>query len=360
MTRLLPDPALRHACTRFLGGHGKAGARHWLDRLAASPFLDEPTDVYSEGAAMQRLEAETAALLGKEAALFFHKGVTAQQVALQVHAEATGRRIVALHPRSHIALDEHDTLDRLAHLVSRRTGLDHAPFTVADLDRIAAPLGVVTVEVPLRRSGFLAPPWDDLAAIAAWCRERRVPFHLDGARIWEVAPYYGKSLADIAALSDTIYVSFYKGLGGMGGCVLAGPRDFIAACKPWRIRYGGDMPTIFPYVLTALDGLQRHLPRMPEYYRHAVAIAGAIDARPGLRSFPQAPHGNSFRILFEAPVADLEAASTAVARASGTWLFSRFDETGLPGLSFAELAVGEATLGWTAEEAAAAVAGLLD
>ena len=52
----------------------------------------------------------------------------------------------------------------------------------------------------------------------------------------------------------------------MGGCVLAGPKPFIAAAKPWRNRYGGDLATIFPFVLTAFDGMRRHLPRMGDYY----------------------------------------------------------------------------------------------
>jgi threonine aldolase len=360
MTRAIyPDQALRGACSRFLGGHGRIDARLWVDRLARSPALNEALDIYSDGPAMARLEAETAALLGKEAGLFFHKGITAQQAALLVHAANTGRRVVALHPSSHFALDEHDTLDRLAGLVSRRVGVAHAPFTLAELERVAEPLAAVTVELPLRRAGFVAPTWDELAAISHWARGRGIPFHLDGARLWEVAPWYGRSLTEIAALADTVYVSFYKGLGGMGGCVLAGPAKVLAAARPWRNRFGGDLPTIFPYVLTALDGLRRHLPRMGEYHAHAVAIAAAIGRQPGLRARPEPPHGNSFQIHFDAPAAALEAAATAMAREQGIWLFNRFEALGFPDRSFGELVVGEATLDWAPEEAAIAIAALL-
>jgi threonine aldolase len=360
MTRArFPDQALRGACSRFLGGHGRVDARLWVERLAQSPALDEALDIYSDGPAMARLEAETAALLGKEAALFFHKGITAQQAALLVHAANTGCRVVALHPSSHFALDEHDTLDRLAGLVSRRVGAAHAPFTVAELERVAEPLAAVTVELPLRRAGFVAPAWEELAAISHWARGRGTPFHLDGARIWEVAPWYGRSLAEIAALADTVYVSFYKGLGGMGGCVLAGPSAVLAAARPWRNRFGGDLPTIFPYVLTALDGLKRHLPRMSEYHGHAVAIAAAIVGQPGLRPRPAPPHGNSFQIHFDAPAAAMEAAATAIARETGVWLFNRFEEVAFPDRCFGELVVGAATLGWSPQEVAATLAELL-
>ena len=358
MTNAFPDLALRRGCRRFLGGHGRVDQRGWTERMLASAHLDDEIDIYNAGPAMQRLEAESAALLGKPAALFFHKGVSAQLAALLVHAEASNRRVIALHPLSHIARDEKDPLDRLCGLISRRVGVEHAPFTAADLTALAEPLGAVTVELPIRQAGFIGTAWDDLAAISAWARSRRVPFHIDGARIWESAPWYNKSLAEISALADSVYVSFYKGLGGMGGCVLAGSADFVAAAKPWRTRLGGDMPTIFPYVITALDGLHHHLPRMPEYYAHACAIAAAITGQPGLAPFPEQPHGNSFRILFDVAPDRLEAAATKVAQDSGTWLANAFHSTGLPRQSFLELVVGEATLGWTAGEVAETLANL--
>ena len=358
-TRRLPDPALRAQCTRFLSGHGPMEARAWVERLAGLPELDLGLDVYSEGPAIEQLEREVAKLLGKEAALFFHKGVVAQQVALLVHAQEKNRRVVALHPKCHLALDESDAVDRLAGLLPRRLGADHAPFTVAELERVAEPLAAVTVEVPLRRAAFTATGWDELVAISVWARAHDVPFHLDGARIWEVQPWYGRSLAEISELADTVYVSFYKGLGGMGGCVLAGPKEKIAAARPWRNRYGGDLYTIFPYVLTAFDGLRRHLPRMAEYYAHATAIAAALGRVAGLTVLPSAPHGNSFQVQFAAPAAALEEAAIAHARATGAWLFNRFGDGALPDTGFGEIMVGDATLAWSPADVAAALAAVL-
>ena len=354
-----PDPAVLARCTRFLGGHGRATARGWVERLAASPMLDVELDVYSDGPAMKQLEQETAMLLGKPAGMFFHKGITAQQAALLVHCQATNRRTVALHPSSHFAMDEHDTLDRLAGLVSMRLGSDIRHFTAADLERAAEPIGCVTLEVPLRRAGFLAPSWDDLVGVSTWCRSRNIPFHLDGARLWEVAPHYGKSLAEISALADSVYVSFYKGLGGMGGCVLAGSPGLVAASRAWRNRFGGDMPTIFPYVLTGLEGLRAHLPRMGEYYRHACAIAEAAARRPGLLVRPGVPHGNSFQVHFAAGRVAVEAAATRLALAEGVWLVNRVADTAWPETCYAEIVVGAATMEWSADEVAKALGGLV-
>jgi len=47
---------------------------------------------------------------------------------------------------------------------------------------------VVTVELPLRFAELLLPDWDALVAISRWCRDRGIPLHLDGARLWKSAP----------------------------------------------------------------------------------------------------------------------------------------------------------------------------
>jgi threonine aldolase len=343
--------ALRAGCTRFLSGHGRMTAKAWTERLAASPHLDLALDEYSEGPAIRKLEETTAEILGKPAALWFPKGVTAQQAALLVHAATMRSRVVALHPKSHLAFDEQDALDRLAGLVPCRIGPDHRPFTPADLAGTTDALAAVTVELPLRRADFQAPTWDELVAMAAWSRARGIPFHIDGARIWEVAPWYGKTPAEISALSDTVYVSFYKGLGGMGGCVLAGPADFIAAAKPWRNRYGGDLAIGFPFIVSALDGLAERLPKMAAYHRHACAIAAALH-QAGLTVNPQIPHGNAFVVHFPTSAADLAHAAHIAAANTGAWLFGRIYDGALPGTSTAEISVGDATLGWSADEVA--------
>ena len=77
-----PDADLRATCQRFLSGHPARTQHAWLEYLATSPAADFPMDFYGNGPAIELLEREVAALLGKEAALFVHKGVVAQQMAL--------------------------------------------------------------------------------------------------------------------------------------------------------------------------------------------------------------------------------------------------------------------------------------
>ena len=323
--------------------------------MAASPHLGSGLDSYSAGPAITRLEETVAGLLGKEAGLWFPKGVVAQQAALKVHAAASGRATVAVHPRSHIAIDEAGALERLAGLTMARVGTNERPFTVDHLAGLAEPLAAVVLELPLRRAAFQAPAWEALVAVSDWARARDIAFHLDGARLWEVQPWYDRPLAEIAGLADTVYVSLYKGLGGLGGCVLAGPAALLEQARPWRARYGGDLPAAFPMIITALDGLEAALPRMAAYHRRAAELAASIDAAPGLRAFPNPPHGNAFQVHFDASAEALQAATLAEAKASGTWLFNAFEQGLLPDAASAEISVGEATMDWAPPEVVAAL-----
>jgi len=90
-------------------------------------------------------------------------------------------------------------------------------------------------------------------------RERNITLQLDGARLWECQPFYQRSYAEIAALFDTVYVSFYKILGGITGAMLLGPEDVIAEARIWQRRHGGNLVRMFPFVLSAKQGLETRL-----------------------------------------------------------------------------------------------------
>ena len=80
-------------------------------------------------------------------------------------------------------------------------------------------------ELPQRDIGGLLPAWDDLREQVVAARERGAATHLDGARLWEAQPFYGRPHAEIAGLFDSVYVSLYKGLQGVRGAVLAADAD---------------------------------------------------------------------------------------------------------------------------------------
>lgn len=357
---MIDRDTVRLECARTLSGHRPQTVRDRLAALLASPLSDLPPDLYGKGTAIGALEDEVARLLGKPSAAFMIKGVVAQQAALRTWADRSGRRTVALHPKSHIDQDEQSAYERLHGLQAIRLGVDHAPFTLAELEAVAERPGVVTVELPLRSAGYKLPAWDELVGISDWCRAQGVPLHLDGARLWEAQPYYDRPLADIAALADSIYVSFYKGLGGLGGAILAGPDDMIAEARLWQARHCGPLWTAFPFVISAADGLHRYLPQMPAFHARALSLASALSRIPGVAIVPNAPHCNAFQIYLPADIAALETAHLELARSSSVWLFGRFASTALPKLTMAEISIGTAAESLDNEEVVSLVIRLLD
>jgi threonine aldolase len=339
-------------CTRFLSGHKSRTVREWFALLAESPLVDLPPDSYGEGEAINSLEREVAALVGKEAGVFVMKGMIAQMAALRVWTDRSGARTVALHPRSHFDLDEGNAYERLHSLQGIRIGA-YQPFLLSDLEGVAEKLGVVTVELPLRRAGFRLLEWSELSAISDWCRERNVPLHFDGARLWQCGSFYEHDYSEIAALADSVYVSFYKDLGALAGCVLAGPADFIRECKVWQMRHGGNLFTAFPYVLAAQEGLREHLPRMGAYYARAQELAACIEAIPGVHIAPSPPHTNAFQIYLPGQREALEQAALEVAQSAGVWLFGGLSETALPDVAMGEIQIGNAAKDLANEEVVA-------
>lgn len=345
------DRVIRARCSQFLSHHRPADPRETLAALAAHAAAAEPADIYGEGGAVARLEERTPTVLGKDKGLFFIKGVTAQLCVLSAYAAQRGCRTVALHPLSHLDFDEQNGIERVAHLVAIRIGRD-APFTVESLDRLAEPLAAVVVELPLRRAGYLLPQLKGLEAISTWCREHEVPLHFDGARIWEAAAGYDVALADLASLADSVYVSFYKGLGGIGGALVAGSGKFLDALRPWKTRFGGDLVTAYPQAISALAGLDQQLPRMPEYVARARALAHQLTGTPGLLLQPAQPQVNAFQIWLAGERDELVARHRAFATQRCVWLFSSLQPAPLSGFTMAEIVIGDASDTYTIEQAA--------
>lgn len=348
----------RTTARRRLSGHPPRDMRSWLHALADSPAAAGPPDRYGHGEVARTVEAQVATLLGMSSAVFVIKGVIAQQAVLRTWTDRRGAPSVAVHPLSHVDLDEASAYERLHGLRPVRLGR-HRPFTTADLDRVAERLGAVVVELPLRRAGHLLPSWDELVAISDWCRSREVPLHLDGARLWEAAPGLGHSPAEIAALADSVYVSFYKGLGGLGGCALLAPADVLAEAGVWITRHGGSMFAAFPYALAALEGLHTELPRMDGHHRRAAGLAAAIAAATGIAVVPDPPHTNAFQVHLAAAPEAVAAAVARTARDTGVWLTDRVSATARPGTAMIEVTVGPSTADVPDDEAAALLAGLI-
>ncbi|MEW2348693.1 beta-eliminating lyase-related protein [Streptomyces sp. NPDC006684] len=333
-----------------------------LARLAGTVAdLDEPVDIYG-GGIVAELEERVAGLLGTEAAAFFPSGTMAQQVALRAWAGRTGNPVVALHPLAHPEVHERDALHTVSGL--RTVHPTRAPRlpTAAEVAALEEPFGTLMLELPLRDAGFVLPSWEELVDVVAAARERDAVVHFDGARLWETETHFGKDLREIAALADSVYVSFYKSLEGLGGAVLAGPQQLVDEARAWRHRYGGQIFQQFPTALSALIGLDRELPRLPEYVARAREVSAAL--RRGLersgvswyRLHPEVPHTHQFQLWLPYAARELDEAGIAQARERSECLFGAWHDQQVPRLALTEVTVTGAALEWPDEEIEEAVA----
>jgi len=336
---------------RFLNAwHGLPDARTRLGSLADALDERERADRYGEGERLERLERRTAELLGKEAAVFMPSGTMAQQIAMRIWCERGGRATIAFHPTCHLELHEEKGYERLHGLHATLVGDPNRLLTLADLEALCEPVAALLLELPQREIGGLLPEWDDLVAQAAWAREHDVALHLDGARLWEAQPYYDRPHAELAGLFDSVYVSFYKGLGGMAGAVLAGDAELVAEARVWQRRHGGTLVTMFPYVVAAETALDERLERMPVYLEHARAIAAALATVDGVEVVPDPPQTPLFHVHLEGGHDALADAALSVAEEHRVFLFADPSSTSSPTRQRHEVMVGDVTLALSPDE----------
>ena len=336
---------------RFLNAwHGLPDARTRLGSLADALDERERADRYGEGERLERLERRTAELLGKEAAVFMPSGTMAQQIAMRIWCERGGRATIAFHPTCHLELHEEKGYERLHGLHATLVGDPNRLLTLTDLEALCEPVAALLLELPQREIGGLLPEWDDLVAQTAWAREHDVALHLDGARLWEAQPYYDRPHAELAGLFDSVYVSFYKGLGGMAGAVLAGDAELVAEARVWQRRHGGTLVTMFPYVVAAETALDERLERMPVYLEHARAIAAALATVDGVEVVPDPPQTPLFHVHLEGGHDALADAALSVAEEHRVFLFADPSSTSSPRRQRHEVMVGDVTLALSPDE----------
>ncbi|MFE3553751.1 threonine aldolase family protein [Streptomyces sp. NPDC059193] len=333
-----------------------------LEPLAAAPYdMDQPADLYGDGVVAD-LERRVADLLGTEDAAFFPSGTMAQQVALRCWAGRTGNPVVALHPMSHPERWEGGALSAVSGLRVAHPTTEARQPSAQEVAGLAEPFGTLMLELPLRDAGFVLPSWEELEELADAAREQEAVVHFDGARLWESTVHFGRPLAEIAGLADSVYVSFYKSLGGLSGAALAGPRAFVEETRVWRHRYGGQIFRQFPQALAALAGLERELPRLPSYVAQARMVAAALGPAfaeagiPWSRVHPEPPHTHQFQVWLPYDPEHLTEVSVRVAEETGRVLFRRWWPAPVPGLAVTEVEVTEPGLSWTGAEVAEAVA----
>ncbi|MFB9326515.1 threonine aldolase family protein [Paenibacillus aurantiacus] len=321
-----------------LGGHAPRNV-DLLKQAFDGMDAETEADMYGQGKLIGDFERKMADYLGKSSAVFFPSGTMAQQIALRIWSDRQSSKRVAYHPLCHLEIHEQRGLHELH-------GIE--PVLLADADRLirlddvtGMPEDVVCLllELPQREIGGQLPAYEELEAISAHCRARGIKLHLDGARLFEVLPYYRKTAAEICALFDSVYVSFYKGIGGIAGAILAGESDFTEESVVWKRRHGGDLISLYPYIVTADYNFDLRVDKMAHYWAGAEKVARLFNACRQVVTVPEVPVTNMFHVHVALPPEQVEEALVTVAQASGVGLSSYVRPKGEG--SYFELSLGD-------------------
>ncbi len=268
-TITLPTPAMREAMARA--------------EVGDDVFGDDPT--------VARLEARTAELLGKEAALFTPSGTMANQLALRVHTEPGDE--ILIDANAHIYYYETGAPAALAGVMCRCLPGVRGVFSAADVEAALRPADIhcsptrlVCVENTHNRGGGSIWPIGRIREIADLSRAHGLRLHLDGARLWNAAVATGIPEREYAEHFDSVSVCFSKGLGSPVGSALCGTAEFIQRARRFRKMFGGGMRQAGIIAAGALHALEHHRARLAEDHANARALAEGLSRLPGLELDP--------------------------------------------------------------------------
>ncbi len=338
----MTDAELRLSCTTHLPGHHQPAPAQLFAAMGAWCAEHQVAhDVYGSGALIEDFEQKIARLLGFEAALFCITGTMTQATALRIACSERGSRLVALHPTSHILRHERSNHVLFDHFQALQVGDPQRPWSVSDLQAIPDQLGAATLELPMREIGGQCQSWEELDAIKQHCHAHAIHLHLDGARLWECAAAYGRSAGEIAQGFDSVYVSLYKGIGGMGGAMLLGKAGLIAKAREWFRRQGGNVYQRTPYVVAAAMQFDARLAAMPAYFARTEWLYATLREFPLLTPNPARPQANMLHLHLPVSRERANEIRNRIASEHGVWLFNAASHAALPGRSSVELYIGD-------------------
>lgn len=199
----------------------------------------------------------------------------------------------------------------------------------------------VVIELPHRELGGRITSWEDLQRISELCRSKGIAMHMDGARLWEAAAGYERSASELCALFDSVYVSFYKGLGGLSGAMLLGGDAFCASARVWLRRFGGNVFSLMPLSLSAWIGFREHRDDFVERRKRLREVVSAIstalslqhdhdgDVRPLMRFEPEEPVVSLVHVHMHATAEQCVAAQAEASAECGIACFARLRQSSL-------------------------------
>jgi threonine aldolase len=255
--------------------------RPTAEMRAAMAAAEVGDDVYGEDPTVNLLESRAAAAFGREAALFVPSGTMGNQIAIRLHTQP-GQEVIA-ESRAHILDYEMATTAVFSGCLVRAVPAERGILTWKHIEpaiyqrgAFRASTGLIEIENTANLAGGTVTPLAALEEIWAGARERKLPLHLDGARIFNAAAALGEDVKTLTSGFDTVMFCLSKGLGAPVGSMLVGTAEEMARARLFRKALGGGMRQAGILAAAGLIALEQGPKRLHEDHANARLLAEAL------------------------------------------------------------------------------------
>ena len=254
---------------------------------AAMATAEVGDDVYGEDPTVNLLESRAAAIFGREAGLFVPTGTMGNQIALRLLTQP-GQEIIC-ESRAHILDYEMATAAVFSGCLIRAVPTKRGTLTWKDIEAVIygrgtfrASTGCIEIENTANLTGGRVTPLPIMEEIWNNAKERKLPVHLDGARIFNAATALGIDVKTLTRGFDTVMFCLSKGLCAPVGSMLVGSRESMDQARIYRKALGGGMRQAGVLAAAGLIALETMPARLSEDHANARLLAEAISHIDGI------------------------------------------------------------------------------
>ncbi len=277
------------------------------EAMANAPVGD---DVYGEDPTINQLEAEAAAILGKEAGLFVTSGTMGNLTAVLTHC-GRGHEMI-LGSQAHIFRSEVGGSAALGGVIPHTVPVQ--PDGTLRLEDVVGAIRSENEHFPRTRliclentqgsMGGMPLTAEYTAQVGAVARENGLKLHIDGARIFNAAAALNVPAQELVAPADSVSFCLSKGLCAPVGSVLVGSQDFIAEARRTRKSLGGGLRQAGILAAAGLIAIREMTQRLAEDHANACALAEGLATIPHIEIDPSRVRTNMilFRLDEDLPI----------------------------------------------------------
>ena len=261
--------------------------RPTLEMRAAMAAAEVGDDVYGEDPTVNQLESRAAEISGREAALFVPTGTMGNQIAIRLHTQP-GQEVIC-ESRAHILDWEMATTAVFSGCLVRSVVAEggiltwkHIEPVIYGLSSFRAATGLIEIENTANLAGGRVTPLAVMEEIWGHAKERKLPVHLDGARIFNAATALGLDVKTLTRGFSTVMFCLSKGLGAPVGSMLTGSAEQMERARIYRKALGGGMRQAGVLAAAGLIALEKMPARLHEDHANARLLAEALSNMEGV------------------------------------------------------------------------------